>query len=94
MKTVWKFQLTVASYQRIEVPVGGEILTVQCQEGSPCLWILVDPKMAKEFVHVMIYGTGHEIPSWYVKANYIGTFQLSEGKLVFHVLATREREGR
>jgi hypothetical protein len=51
---------------------------------SPCIWALVDtdsPLKARQFI---TRGTGHPIPEDWI--NYIGTYQLSGGHMVFHVL--------
>ena len=83
-KTIWKYELTMADKQYIEMPHGAEILCVQLQNDTPFLWALVTPKLAKENRLFEIFGTGHPIsPKFYRK--YIGTFQLPNAELVFHL---------
>lgn len=43
-KTIYKYPLDVTDVQEIKLPVGAEILTVQAQNGTLCLWALVDPQ--------------------------------------------------
>ena len=43
MKTIWKFQFENKGMFGLDMPKGAEILTVQTQEGIPCIWALVDP---------------------------------------------------
>lgn len=78
---VWKFPLALTDYQQIDMPAGSEILTVQVQDGRPCLWAKVDKKAQASRRGIFIVGTGHLMP---VNAKaYIGTFQRQI--LVFHV---------
>jgi len=69
--------------QKIPMPDGSLILSVQVQNGIPCVWAMVDtgkPKIARTFV---IIGTGQLCDMDSLKL--IGTFQLFEGELVFHL---------
>ena len=84
MKTIHKFPLEVTDEQRIEMPEGSEILCVQVQHGQPCVWAKVIPDAAKVKRLFAVYGTGH--PMTVRSADqYVGTFQLQGGALVFHV---------
>lgn len=84
MKTIWKFELTITDEQIINMPRGGQILTIQTQNEVPCIWALVDPINSKEIVTIHIFGTGHPIRDNF-NGKYIGTFQLQGGSLIFHV---------
>lgn len=85
-KTIWKFELETKGYQKIEMPEGSEILTVQTQFEKPCLWAFVDPNAEKEDRFIEIFGTGERINcDMGVNRKYIGTYQLSGGNWVFHV---------
>jgi hypothetical protein len=86
-KQVWKYPITPTERQSLKMPDGAEILDVQVQRGSTCLWALVDGERPKVTRHFVMVGTGHEIPEqdygvWRV---YVGTFQLAGGDLVFHL---------
>lgn len=84
-KRIWKYQLHTTDTQNLTMPVGAEILTVQTQNG-PCLWVLVDPDAEMEKRTIETFGTGHAIPDTPVgERKYIGTYQLHNGALVFHV---------
>ncbi len=68
------------------MPIGAKILTVQTQNDIPCLWALVDPQAETEGRNIEIFGTGHPVLSDLGTAReYIGTFQMHNGTLVFHV---------
>ena len=89
MKTVFKYPLQVKDKQEIQMPVGAEILCVQVQGGTPCLWAKVDTEAAYDIKRtIRIYGTGHHI-NQDEPLDYIGTFQLENGVLVFHVFELR-----
>jgi len=48
MNSIWKYPLQVTDAQTIDVPEGSEALSVQVQNGTPCLWARVDPAAAKD----------------------------------------------
>jgi hypothetical protein len=81
MFVIWKWTLTPDC--KIEMPKGAKILTVQVQHNEPQLWAMVCTKMERETRHFKIFGTGHNIDTFPDK--YIGTFQIHDGTLVFHV---------
>lgn len=85
MKTIWKFNLTADC--TVEIPLNSEILCVQTQHDRPQMWVLVDPSKQLIKRRIKIFGTGHEINE---DTNYIGTFQLRGGQLVFHVFEVFE----
>lgn len=84
-KTIWKFELETRDDQEIKMPIGAQVLTVQMQFGTPCLWALVDPNKEKETRTFEVVGTGHEIDYSLTTRGYIGTYQLAQGQLIFHV---------
>ncbi len=84
-KQIWKFAINTNSFT-IKMPKGSEILTMQTQNETPCIWALVNPENVKELRHFEIYATGQDIH--YDMANehkYINTFQSNSGSLVFHL---------
>lgn len=83
---IWKYQLKVTDWQNISMPQDAEILTVQVQNGIPCLWALVNPEAETEIRCIEIFGTGNQILSGMgASRKYISTFQIPEAGLVFHV---------
>lgn len=84
-KVIWKFELKDVN-QKIELPTGYEILTLQTQNGQPCLWILVNPDNPKKTEVFEIYGTGHEIHyDMGIDREYVGTWQERDGLLIWHL---------
>lgn len=84
MKTIYKYELSVEDEQIIEMPYLHQILSLQVQYGKPCIWVLVDLSVSTmENVKFVTYGTGHQVKPEIDK--YVGTYQLNDGLLVFHV---------
>lgn len=83
MKTVHKYSFAIDDETTIEMPLSAQILCLQLQYGYPCIWALVDtgnPMTQRRFV---TRGTGYPVPER--DAAYIGTYQLRDGAIVFHV---------
>jgi len=91
MKTIYKYSLAASDWQTISVPVNAQILTVQTQYNEPFMWALVDTDNDMRFVKIDIYGTGHPIDTEHQR-EYLGTFQMDGGILVFHVFKRLEGE--
>lgn len=79
---IWKWKLAMVDEQTIDVPEGARLLTVQIQDGAPQIWALHDERSPKCQRRIAIYGTGNPIPD--DPGDYIATFQMSKGALVFH----------
>ena len=69
MRTVWKYELDIGK-TILSMPVGAEVLCVQLQNDTPCLWACVDSEQPQNQRTFSIYGTGHELPEQ--KEKYIG----------------------
>lgn len=90
MLTIWKFQLKTSDLVAINMPEGSKIISLQVQSSVPTIWALVNPaEMKIKTRYFRIYGTGHPIES---KGDFVGTYQLSEGALVFHVFEVADYE--
>ena len=79
---IWKFRIEPKNNE-FYIPKDSIVLDVQVQHGKPTIWFLVDPDNAIELRRFYVYGTG-----WFIENDpgvYIGTFQLNDGALVFHV---------
>jgi len=83
MKRIYKYPFEVGSLVTIDMPEGAEILSVQIQAGTPCLWAMVDPAVESQINQFTIIGTGHDIPDIMARnLEYVSTFQ--DGKYVWH----------
>jgi hypothetical protein len=84
MKTIHKYPLLLNYEVALSMPKGAVPLCVQVQYKSPCLWALVDDQAGTELRTFRIAGTGHPLNEEQTLV-YVGTFQMMEGSLVFHV---------
>ena len=84
-KVIWKFEFTIDDNISMKMPEGTEILSVQIQKGIPCIWALVDPLAKKTERQFQLYGTGHEMEFNENFEKFIGTFQMINGNVVFHL---------
>lgn len=86
MLTIWKYEVPAADYFELSLPPNAKPLTVQVQRGNPQMWVLLDQD---ETIYVdrkfYVAGTGLPISEPMGILQYVGTFQLRGGLLVFHV---------
>lgn len=90
--SIWKYPLEVTNRQEVLMPKGAVILSVHVQDGSPCIWAIVNPRQGASTAAprvIRMYGTGHhfDVESF----AFIGTFLVASGTLVFHVFEELER---
>lgn len=86
--TIWKFSLDPSGL--IKLPIDAKILCVQSQYNLPYIWAIVDEKKPTETRQFRIFGTGFNIPE-NIELEYIDTFQLNNGTLVFHVFEEKRK---
>jgi hypothetical protein len=84
MMTVYKYLIGPGA-SGFQMPRGAKPLAVQMQGNEPMLWALVDPTAPLNWCEVYCYGTGHDIPD--DPGEYVGTFQMAGGSLVWHAFA-------
>ena len=86
MLTVWKYPIPAKDCFKLSLPIGAMPLAVQVQRGKPQVWVLLEES---ETVYVdrifRLVGTGHPISEGLHHLQYIDTFQLAGGNLIFHV---------
>jgi hypothetical protein len=93
MLTIHKYVLKNEDLQKVIMPKNSSILSVQNQFEEICLWASVDTEEEKEERTILIVGTGNPIivlKSKKETAYFIGTVQLRQGNLVFHVFEYRK----
>lgn len=83
MKAIWKYTLRLQDEQEVDIPEGAVLLDVQMQNAQPQLWALVSPQKERVSRIIKIHGTGHILPD--SVGEYVASFQMAEGALVFHV---------
>lgn len=85
---IWKFVLNRYE-ETVSIPQGAQLLSVQAQHGNVCLWALCDETAPPVQRRIVFVGTGHNANAA-EGGTYVGTFQLNNGNLVFHVFALGE----
>jgi len=84
MQKVYKYSFKVDDIISLPIPIDARILTVNMQGSNPCIWALVDPNdVVYKNRKFLLYGTGHAIER--NDLSYIGTFQMFNGDLIFHL---------
>lgn len=88
MQTIYKYPFPVADSFSLDLPSGAIILHVECQNGQPCIWALVDTEALPERRTFYLFGTGHPLNiddfGW---SNHLATFQ--QGPFVWHMFQDR-----
>lgn len=80
---IYKYEIPIDDYVLIDMPEVVEYLCVQVQNNKPYLWAMVKTKSYVQTRGFFVVGTGHPMPK--DAGDYLGTFQLHNGGLVFHV---------
>lgn len=86
MKTIYKYPLSIIAENLIQKPRNAEILSIQMQNSIPCIWALVETNNETELKIIEIIPTGSKIEplTHHQGRQFIGTFQMQGGSLVFH----------
>ena len=82
MKTIWKYELDIATEQSINIPCPAKLLKVAEQNKVLCVWMEVDTTNKKELQKFYIRGTGEPFTEY--ENRYCGSVVMSYG-LVWHV---------
>ena len=84
MRQIWKFPVDFGKFT-IKSPPICKYLDVQIQKDKPYLWVMVDINGDFEEYNFVVYGTGHSIPDAISIQKHIGTFQMGDGNLIWHL---------
>jgi hypothetical protein len=88
MVKIYKYPVPVKDEFTVPLPVGAKVLSVQMQRRQPTIWALVETEAALQERRFAVRGTGHDAEGLQFE-KYIGTWQMHDGDLVFHLF---ERE--
>ncbi len=81
MNVIYKYRLEWSPVQMVKLPLK-RVLTIQIQDGTPCLWAMVDTDAPDVPVTVYMAGTGTHDVYDYERLKYINTTQF--GAFVLH----------
>jgi hypothetical protein len=84
VNTIHKYEVRIDDEFAIDMPKGARLLSVQTQGGIPFLWALVDTDAKQTLRTFALRGTGHPAGGLDFEP-FVGTFQLNNGALVFHL---------
>jgi len=87
MKRIYKYSVGIVSRQAIIMPKNAAILSIQFQDGSLCMWALVNPEAPNESRTFAVIGTGHDFPHD-VDWTYLATVQ--DGSYIWHIFEVKE----
>jgi hypothetical protein len=76
MQTIHKYPFTSLGSFTLELPEDFLSLSVEVQNGVPCLWALVNTGKPKRVYRFRVFGTGHPIPDVLGGCDHIATFQM------------------
>lgn len=88
MLTIYKYPIPIEDNFTISLDRNAKVLCVQTQNDKPFIWVMLDDKepikVEKEF---WLRGTGHDCEEVqpYTGVKYVGTFQMRNGTIVFHL---------
>lgn len=83
--TIFKYQFSTNDGFTIQMPAGATVLTVQLQQGIPCIWAKLDPQQPNVARHFRVFGTGHNFVEGAESLRYVGTYQEYGGSLIWHL---------
>jgi len=87
MNTIWKYDIPEEGLFDIEMPKDAKILSIGVQHKEPKMWVQVDTKNEKETRSFAMFRTGYDMDRVLknLDLKYLGTFLVSDDKLVFHL---------
>jgi len=86
MKKIYKYKISPVN-SAFKMHKNAKLLCLKMQQGTPCLWALIDTDETYELRKFVIFGTGHEVVN---AGKYVGTFLTENDSLVFHVFEAKE----
>ena len=90
MLTIHKFPIKSTNNISIRAARGARPLCVQVQDGAPCVWMLLDAAREQCKHLFRIYGTGWDMDDTVRMEQYVGTFQVDGGMLIWHLFYVGE----
>ena len=92
MRKIFKYPLEVTDYQTIEVKSPAILLSVAEQNNGIVMYAIIDDLEFEIPVDVRIIETGHPIKDDIENYKFLGSVQLTNGRLMFHVFALHSKD--
>ena len=84
MRQILKYTLETMDSQVIKIK-SGEIISVENQNDKIVVYVKTDGSLCEYNTKFLIYGTGHELADDIDECDFLGTVNLLNGELMFHV---------
>jgi hypothetical protein len=86
MYSVWEFSIEAEECQVLEIPLDAKLLSTETKGDDIVVYALVNTEQTqKEYKDVRVYRTGDKISDVITEYNFLGTANLYNGSLMFHV---------
>lgn len=82
---IFKYAIPMEEKFTLELPIHSKILSFQIQNEQPFIWVLVDPDKNLRPRYFTLVGTGYEFDHHPDTMKYIGTIQMANGALIWHL---------
>jgi hypothetical protein len=93
MLVVYKYALKPIVLNDVEMPEDSQVLHVDCQSNTFCIWALVNPDKKKVVRRFLTVGTGYPLEQVYEDKLYFhGSFLMSGGAYVWHIFEVANGE--
>ncbi len=83
IRNIFKYKIQIEESFTVDLPKNAEIISLQSQYYTPCIWALVNKDAELEKRRFVTIGTGQAVDNTGMK--YIGTYQLNKGTFIGHV---------
>ena len=92
MRTIYKYPLEITDIQYINIPESYEILSVKVQNDIPVLYAIVEDSRESRSVGIVMKGTGHPFNENVGVEDFVGTININQGNLMFHIFIKQGEE--
>lgn len=91
-RTIWKFPLLITPLQTVRLSCGSQLLTVDVQDGIPCLWAIVETDAPERDVAIRCRTTGETFDDHGSYSHHLGTALLRNGEWVYHFFSAHSTD--
>lgn len=85
MRRIFKYELMVTDFQTVNSYNYFKPLSIIVQDGRPMLYAMIDDETGSRQWPIRTYGTGQNVDDNECDEQFVGTYTLMEGIVVYHV---------
>jgi hypothetical protein len=93
-RVIWRFPFVINDSVMVLMPKGARVLSVEMVREQPSVYAVVDPDAPPAEVRFRLFGTGHVHSPTDFPSTFVGTFQIPEAALVFHLFQEEAPDAR